>query len=233
MNGGRSRCLAAGGMLTGTVAGDGGRGRRLSLRRLHRGAAAQPTPASRRSNRAGFARPYRLTVLLGEERGLAELLRFINNLALNFLIAASLTRAQGGPVTQVVYAVGHNSPRDGRVGDPRERLNVPILQGEPGGEDGIGGVRGSALRLRAQGHLLRCCFGSWHPRRLRVSRRRGRAHCVPLLPLCPAGTGEDDASRGERAGLREHPPSRRRGRLLRPQPLCRAPALPSATAAAV
>ena len=59
----------------GTVAGDGGRGR-LSL--LRHGQLRCCRYSRRCSNHAGFAGPYRLTVLPGGERCLAELLRFIN-----------------------------------------------------------------------------------------------------------------------------------------------------------
>lgn len=112
MNGGRSRCLAAGdgggGQRQGTAAGDGSLAAAAPSRgagELQRGTASSGAGGDVQTV-LGLVVRIDLTTLPGGERRLAELLRFINNLALDFYCCL-ISQSPGELVAQqVIYGEG-------------------------------------------------------------------------------------------------------------------------------
>lgn len=149
-----------------------------------------------------FARP----CAAGGECSLPELLCFIYNLALDFFIAASLVGAHGKPVTEVIYAVGHNWCRMGSPGG----AECPCPAGITWGEDGIG--VSWALPFTSRSRAASCATASG------LGIRKGwgcglsgggvwviMSLCCLYVPTSIAGDGRDDAGRGECVELGEHP----------------------------
>lgn len=189
---GQGTVAGDGGRWQGTVAGDGGGGGQWQgmwgmagdsgRGRLHLGAAARRGRlwcGQRCSHCAGLAHPYQLPVLPGGERCCALLITW----PLIF-IAASLARARGEPVTQVIYALGHESPGMGGMGSPGE-VECPQPAVTAQSRDGTG--MSPALRFAPWSTTASCAVG------LGLGIHKGWGHRDPLLPLCRAGDRRDGA----------------------------------------
>lgn len=129
-------------------------------------------------------------MLLGGERSLAELLCFINNLALDFYCCL-ISESPGGTGNTSDLRSGARLPRDGQVGEPQDGLNVPILQQKPEAEGGIG-VSPSPPGPGQPPVLLLWVLASTKAGAV-GEQEGGLGPRVPLRPTGIAGDGRDAA----------------------------------------